>query len=86
MLHWPDSMLTYVKEGIKKRRLVNTRVVSRLSRNDGRSWQPARTVAGTARKLRMAPNVAANGSRPTIVMQAGQLDGSPRNITAARLR
>jgi hypothetical protein len=30
--------------------------------------------------------VAANGAKVTIVLQSGQMDGSPRNIFAARLR
>lgn len=80
------AMVTYVKERVKKRRLVNTRVVSRFSGTDGRSWKRPRTVVAKARKLRMAPNIAANGRRPTIVLQAGQLDGWPRNILATRLR
>ena len=80
------AVATYVKERIKKRRLIDTRVVSRLSRDDGRSWQRAKPVTPTARKLRMAANVAANGKRATIVLQTGQFDGSPRNLVASRLR
>ena len=80
------ALITYVDERIRNRRLVNTRAVSRRSRDDGRSWGDARTVAPRAQLLRMAPNVAANGTTPTIVLQSGQLDGSPRNIFATRLR
>jgi hypothetical protein len=34
----------------------------------------------------MAPNIAANGLRPTIVLQSGPLSGSLRNLYATRLR
>ena len=84
----PDkkALITYVDERVRNRRLVSTKVISRRSPDDGRSWQAPQTVAARARLLRMAPNVAANGKRPVIVLQSGQLDGTPRNIFATRLR
>ncbi len=80
------ALITYVKERIRKDRLVSTRVVSRRSTNDGASYNGPTSVTGDAKLLRMAPNVAANRARATIVVQSGQLDGSPRNIYATRLR
>ncbi|HSM33546.1 MAG TPA: sialidase family protein [Anaerolineae bacterium] len=80
------ALIVYVDERIKSRRLVSTKVVSRHSPDDGRTWRAPTTVAGRAQLLRMAPNVAANGAKVTIVLQSGQMDGSPRNIFAARLR
>ncbi len=81
-----NALITYADERIKNRRLVSTEVVSRRSRDDGRSWARPTNVTRRAQLLRMAPNVAANRSKLTIVMQSGQLDGSPRNIFATRLR
>lgn len=80
------ALISYVDERIKNRRLISTKVVSRRSTDDGRTWRKPTTVAPREPLLRMAPNVAADGSTPTIVLQSGQLDGSPRNIFATRLR
>ena len=80
------AVLTYVKEQLKNGRLRSTRLVTRRSQDDGRSWNPPKPVTKDANLLRMAPNVVANGSRVTVVVQSGQLDGSPRNIYASRLR
>ena len=80
------AVLVYVNERIRKDRLVSTRLVSRRSKNDGASWQKPKAVTRDAKLLRMAPNVVANESRVTVVVQSGQLDGSPRNIYASRLR
>ena len=84
----PDgkALMTYVNERIRKHRLVSTKVVSRRSPDDGRSWKEPKVVVPGASVLRMAPNIAAIGKRATIVLQSGQLDGSPRNNYAARLR
>ncbi len=83
----PDSkaMMTYVDERIRKNRLVNTTTVSRRSPDDGRRWKGLKTVAPSARRLRMAPNISAIGKRVAIVVQSGPLDGSPRNIYVSRL-
>ncbi len=78
------ALITYVDERIKNRRLLTTKVVSRRSPDDGRTWKATQTVAPRARLLRMAPNAAANGTKPVIVLQSGQMDGSPRNIFATR--
>ena len=79
-------VLGYVKERLRKGKLVSTRLVTRRSPDGGVSWNPPKPVTQDARLLRMAPNVVANGSRVTVVVQSGQLDGSPRHIYASRLR
>lgn len=79
-------ILGYVKERIRNGTLVSTRVVTRRSPDDGNSWNRPKPVTADADLLRMAPNVVANGSRVTVVVQSGQLDGSPRHIYASRLR
>ena len=80
------ALLTYVTERIRKNRLVNTKVVSRRSPNDGQRWLSPKTVVGREKRLRMAPNLANNQKKVTVVLQSGALDGSPRNIFASRLR
>jgi hypothetical protein len=80
------ALLTFVDETLRKSRLVSTKVISRRSADSGRSWKSTEAVASRARRLRMAPNIAVNGKRATIVLQSGPLDGSPRNLFAARLR
>lgn len=79
------ALMTYVDERIRKSKLVGTKVVSRRSADDGRRFKALKTVAPSAKRLRMAPNIAATGKRATIVVQSGPLDGSPRNIYASRL-
>jgi hypothetical protein len=80
------AILTYVNERLKNGKLVSTRLVTRRSADDGKSWNRPKPVTQHARLLRMAPNVVANGRRVTVVVQSGQLDGSPRHIFASRLR
>ncbi len=80
------ALITYVNERIKSNRLISTRVISRSSPDDGRSWKSPKVVVSSARMLRMAPNIAANSAKATIVLQSGQMDGTPRNIFATRLR
>lgn len=80
------AMITFVDERVRKRRLVSTTVVSKRSPDDGRTWKGTKAVAPSASLLRMAPNIVALGARPTIVLQSGQLDGSPRNLYSTRLR
>ena len=80
------AMLTYVNERIRRARLVATKVVSRWSPDDGASLREPRTVAGEARRLRMAPNIASDGQGVSIVLQSGPLSGSPRNVFTSRLR
>lgn len=84
----PDgkAMLTHVDERIRKDRLVSTKVVSRRSTNDGRTWRSPNVVVPVGRKLRMAPNIEAIGTRVTIVVQMGPLAGATRNLFASRLR
>jgi hypothetical protein len=80
------ALITYVDERIKKNRLTSTKIVSRRSPDDGASFKTPKVVAPAAKLLRMAPNIAANDKEATIIFQSGQLDGSPRNILATRLR
>jgi hypothetical protein len=84
----PDrkAMVTYVNERIRRAKLIATKVVSRWSPDDGASLRKPRTVAGEARRLRMAPNIAADGEGVSIVLQSGPLSGSPRNLFTSRLR
>jgi hypothetical protein len=79
-------MITYVDERLRDSRLVRTRVVTRWSPDDGARFNTAREVASSARKLRLAPNIASRGGRPVVVVQSGPLSGSPRHIVASRLR
>ena len=79
-------VLTYVKERLKNGKLHSTRLVSRRSPDDGASWNPTKPVADEAKRLRMAANVINIKSRVAIVVQSGDLDGSPRHIYASRLR
>jgi hypothetical protein len=80
------AMFSYVDEQLRRSKLVSTRVVSRWSPDDGRRLNPPRVVAAAARKLRLAPNIAAHASRPVIVVQSGPISGSPRHILVSRLR
>jgi hypothetical protein len=80
------AMMTYVDERIKNNKLVSTKVLSRRTPDDGASWKAPKGVAKAAKRLRMAPNIAANGKSPVIVLQSGPLDGLPRNIFVSRLR
>ena len=84
----PDkkAIITYVDEVIRNDLLTRTRVAVRRSPNDGVKWSKPRPVTSMEKKLRMAPNIAANGKKISIVFQSGQFDGSPRNIFATRLR
>ena len=80
------AMITYVNERLRKSRLISTKVVSRWSPDGGARFGKPRTVAPDAERLRMAPNVAANEKRVTIVVQSGPLSGSVRNLYVSRLR
>jgi hypothetical protein len=80
------AVISYVKERIKKDKLVSTKLVSRRSKDDGARYGPAKSATRDAKLLRMAPNLAVSDSRITVVVQSGELDGSPRNIYASRLR
>jgi len=80
------ALMTYVKERIRKDRLISTKVVSRRSPDNGANFKAPKAVTADDKMLRMAPNIAANGKKATIVVQSGQLDGSPRNVFASRLR
>jgi hypothetical protein len=80
------AMITYVNERIRRARLLATKVVSRWSPDDGTSLRRPRTVAGEARRLRIAPNIAGDGEGVSIVLQSGPLSGLPRNVFVSRLR
>ena len=55
------AMITYVNERVRRAKLLATKVVSRWSPDDGTSLRKPRTVAGEAKRLRMAPNIASIG-------------------------
>jgi hypothetical protein len=78
--------IAYVDERLKNARLISTRLLSRRSPNDGRSFKPAKVIMPSAKRLRMAPNLAANASKPTVVYQSGAMDHTPRNLYSARLQ
>lgn len=86
LLDGGKAMITYVRERIRRARLLATMVVSRASPDDGASLRRPRTVVEEEERLRMAPNIAANGRRVVIVLQSGSLSGSVRNLFASRLR
>jgi hypothetical protein len=80
------AMLTYVRERVRRARLLASAVLARSSPDDGASLRQPRTVVPEAKRLRMAANIAANGRKVTIVLQSGPLSGSPRNVYATRMR
>ena len=80
------AMVTYVKERVRRSRLMATEVVSRWSPDDGISLRRARSVAPEAERLRMAPNVASIGKKVAIVLQSGPMSGVTRNLYVTRLR
>ena len=80
------AMITYVKERVRRSRLLATEVVSRWSPDDGVSLRRARSVAQEAERLRMAPNIASIGRQVAIVLQSGPMSGSTRNLYVTRLR
>jgi hypothetical protein len=69
----PDrkAMITYVNERVRRAKLLATKVVSRWSPDDGTSLRKPRTVAGEAKRLRMAPNIATDGHGVSIVLAVG---------------
>jgi hypothetical protein len=80
------AVIAYVKERLRNDKLVATRLVARRSSDDGISFDKVTPVTREARLLRMAPNLAAHGAKVSLVVQSGQLDGSPRHVYASRLR
>lgn len=80
------AMITYVKERVRRSRLLATEVVSRWSPDDGASLRRARSVAPEAERLRMAPNVASIGRKVAIVLQSGPMSGATRSLYVTRLR
>jgi len=84
----PDkkAMITYVNELVRNAKLVRTKVVVRWSPDDGGSLRKPKTIVDAAKRLRMAPNIAANGKRAAVVMQSGPLTGTPHNIFTTRPR
>lgn len=81
-----QAMITYVDETLRKAKLIKTKVIARSSRSDGARYGKPQSVTNNSSSLRMAPNVAANGAKATIVFQSGPLDGSRRNLYATRQR
>jgi hypothetical protein len=80
------AMIVFVNEKVSRSRLISTKVVSRASRDNGATFRAAVTVAPSAFRLRMAPNVVAPRGRPMVVLQAGAFSGTPRNVFSSRLR
>ncbi len=80
------AAIAYVKERVTKDVMRSTRLVTRHSRDDGVSYGKPKPVTKDAKLLRMAPNLAANDGRLSLVVQSGQLDGTPRHIHDSRLR
>ena len=80
------ALVAYVDERIRKAKLIRTKLVSRRSRDDGRTFKSPQTISSTAKRLRMAPNLGANGSKISVVFQAGAMDGAPRNLYSSRLK
>ena len=80
------AVLAYVKERMRKSKLVATHLLTRRSTDDGATFGAVKPVTREAKLLRMAPNLAAHESRVSLVVQSGQFDGSPRHIYASRLR
>ena len=80
------AVIAFVKERLKKDRLVATQLITRRSADDGVSFGKTKPVTREARLLRLAPNLAADRSKVSLVVQSGERDGSPRHIYASRLR
>ena len=80
------AMITYVQERVRRSRLIDTKIVSRWSPDAGRRFRAAKTVGSRTKRLRMAPNIAADDGAVAIVYQSGALSGSPRNLWVTRLR
>jgi hypothetical protein len=76
----------FVEETIAGGRLRATRVRVVRSNDGGATFGRARTLAGTARSLRQAVNLAESGRGRVAVFQAGSLSGQPRNLFTARWR
>ena len=81
-----EVWVVYVDMRVVKGRIASTRVATRRSSDGGRRFGPPSTVLARARRLRQAPNLAAQGDRPTVLVQSGALSGRPRNILASRWR
>lgn len=86
LLSGDKAMIAYVNESVRRSRLISTRVVTRWSPDDGASFRQPKAVTPDARRLRMAPNIAADRKRVAILVQSGPLSGTPRNIFVSRRR
>ena len=86
LLPGKQAWISYVKERIRKDKLVSTRLITRKSGSDGAAYGKPRPVTRDSKLLRMAPNLAAVDGRAVLVVQKGQLDGSPRHIFSSRLK
>jgi hypothetical protein len=80
------ALIAYVDERLRRSRLVSTRVLARLVPGEGAGFRPAREVAASRRKLRLAPNVVVQNGRAVVVVQSGPLSGSNRDILVSRQR
>jgi hypothetical protein len=80
------AVVAFVKERLRKDKLAATRLVTRRSTDDGATFSKLIPVTREAKLLRMAPNLAAHEANVSLVVQSGQLDGSPRHVFASRLR
>jgi hypothetical protein len=76
----------FVEETISRGRLRESRVRVIRSKDGGASFGRARTLAGTARSLRQAVNLADTDQGRVAVFQSGGLSGQPRNLLVARWR
>ena len=76
----------FVEETIAGGRLRTTRVRVIRSGDGGASFGRARTIAGTARSLRQAVNLADTDRGRVAVFQSGALSGEPRNVLVAHWR
>jgi hypothetical protein len=78
--------VAFVEETISGGRLRASRVRAIRSKDAGASFGRARTIAGTARSLRQAVNLADTDRGRVAVYQSGSLSGQPRNLLASRWR
>jgi hypothetical protein len=76
----------FVEETISRGRLRASRVRVIRSKDGGATFGRAHTIAGTARSLRQAVNLADTDRGRIAIYQSGSLAGEPRNVLATRWR
>ena len=79
------ATIAYVRERLRRSRLVATAVVSRYLA-DGLDPRRPKIIASEGRKMRMAANIAGTTRRLTVVYQSGTLSGGSRDLYSSRLR